>query len=59
MRYEPAKHHRRSIRLPGYDYPHPGAYFITICIKDRVCLLGEVVDGEMQLNPWGEIVRAE
>jgi len=48
---------RRSIRLKGYDYSQPGAYFITIVTQDRVCLFGVVVDGEMRLNEWGEIAR--
>jgi len=56
MKYDPARHHRRSIRLKGYDYIRPGAYFVTICTQDRMCLLGEIVDGEMRLNDAGEIV---
>ena len=52
-------HHRRSIRLSGYDYTSAGAYFITICTHGRDCLFGRVVDGEMQLNALGELVRAE
>ena len=59
MTYDPHKHHRRSIRLPGYDYTQPGAYFVTFVAHDRECLFGEVVDGQMQLNPFGEIVREE
>jgi len=55
MEYDAAKHHRRSIRLPGYDYRSPGAYFVTICVQGGECRLGEVVDGEMRLNEWGEI----
>ena len=51
--------HRRSIRLPGYDYTAAGAYFITICTQGRECLFGQIVDGEMQLNALGEIVREE
>jgi putative transposase len=50
---------RRSIRLKGYDYTQPGAYFITICAHQRAHVFGEVVDGEMKLNRWGEIARAE
>ena len=57
MKYDPAKHHRRSIRLQGYDYSQAGAYFITICTWQRECLFGEIIDGEMQLSPWGEIVN--
>ena len=57
--YDPDRHHRRSIRLKGYDYTQPGAYFVTLCTHDRAHLFGEVVDGEMRLNEWGEIVRDE
>jgi putative transposase len=59
MTYDPRKHHRRSIRLPGYDYTQPGAYFVTFVAHDRECLFGEVVDGVMWLNAFGEIVRDE
>ncbi|HBE41561.1 MAG TPA: hypothetical protein DDW27_10235 [Bacteroidales bacterium] len=43
--YNPNIHHRRSIRLKGYDYSKAGLYFITICIRDRKCLFGEIVVG--------------
>ncbi|HEY64970.1 MAG TPA: transposase [Caldilineae bacterium] len=49
---------RRSIRLRGYDYSQPGAYFVTICTRGWVHLFGDVVDGEMRLNEFGELVRA-
>ena len=58
MKYDPQKHHRRSIRLQGYDYTSPGAYFITICTHQRQCLFGEIVDGEMQLNEFGIVARS-
>ena len=48
---------RRSIRLQGYDYSRAGAYYITICTRDRQCLLGKVVDGKTQLNEAGNIVQ--
>ena len=57
--YDPEKHHRRSIRLADYDYSQPGAYFITICTQDKVCLFGKVIDGEMHLNAFGWIVDEE
>ncbi|MEQ8537268.1 MAG: transposase [Coleofasciculus sp. D1-CHI-01] len=57
MKYNPQKHHRRSIRLKGYDYTQTGAYFITVCTWQRQCLLGEVVNGEMQLSRYGEAVN--
>ena len=57
MPYDPARHHRRSIRLQGYDYTRPGAYFITIVTQGRACLFGEVVAGEMRMNDAGRMVQ--
>jgi len=48
---------RRSIRLPGYDYSQAGAYFVTICTKDRKCLFGDIVKREMVLNDAGQMVN--
>ncbi len=50
MAYHPDIHHRRSIRLKGYDYSRPGAYFVTVCTQGRACKFGEIVDGVMRLN---------
>ncbi len=58
-RYNPQIHHRRSIRLKGYDYSQAGAYFITICTHNRECLFGQIVNSEMHLNEYGETVRDE
>ena len=46
----------KSIRLPGYDYSRAGAYFVSICTKDRKCLFGEIVNQEMVLNDAGRMV---
>lgn len=35
MKYDPLQHHRRSVRLAGYDYATPGAYFVTIVTGQR------------------------
>ncbi|MEQ9101330.1 MAG: transposase [Imperialibacter sp.] len=56
MVYDPQKHHRRSIRLKGYDYSQQGAYFVTICNKGRHCFFGEVIDQSMILNDAGIMV---
>lgn len=56
MKYNPAKHHRRSIRLKGYDYSWSGDYFVTVCVQHRACLFGEIWDGEMHLNEAGQMV---
>lgn len=56
-KFDPARHHRRSIRLKGYDYASEGAYFVTIVTQGREYLFGEIVNGEMHLNKYGEIVQ--
>jgi putative transposase len=50
------RRNRQSIRLQGYDYSRFGAYYITICARDRQCLFGNVVDRHMQLNQAGLII---
>ena len=55
MTYNREIHHRRSIRLKGYDYTQAGAYFVTIVLQDRLCLFGEIVNTEMQLSKAGEV----
>ena len=62
--YNPEIHHRRSIRLKGYDYAQEGLYFITICCQDRIHRFGEVIlnahcIAEMRLNPCGQIAFDE
>lgn len=56
MKYNPNIHHRRSIRLQGYDYSQAGAYFITICTQHRQHFLGEILEREMRLNDAGKMV---
>jgi REP element-mobilizing transposase RayT len=56
-KFDPNKHHRKSIRLQGYDYSQAGAYFVTMVVQGRECLFGEIVNGEMHLNEYGEIVQ--
>jgi REP element-mobilizing transposase RayT len=56
MRYDPNKHHRRSIRLKGYDYTQAGVYFVTIVTQNRACLFGDIVAGEVRLNAFGQAV---
>jgi len=57
MPYDPKIHHRRSIRLKEYDYALDGMYFVTICVQDKQCLFGEIVNNEMILNKNGQIVE--
>jgi REP element-mobilizing transposase RayT len=48
---------RKRVRLRGFDYASPGAYFITICTHRRACLFGEVHEGHVHLSLPGDIVR--
>ncbi|ASB50634.1 transposase [Alkalitalea saponilacus] len=59
MTYNPPKHHRRSIRLKGYDYSQAGLYFITICCQDRICRFGHIETGKMYLNELGLVAYNE
>ncbi len=59
IHFDPRVHHRRSIRLKGYDYSQGSAYFVTVVTSHRACLFGDVVDQEMRLNEAGKIVQWE
>ncbi|MFI4912503.1 MAG: transposase [Sedimentisphaeraceae bacterium JB056] len=52
-------HHRRSIRLKGYDYSQAGGYFVTVCVEGRKCIFGEIAGGKMRMNEAGEIVAVQ
>ena len=54
--YRERSKERKPNRLERYDYSRPGYYFVTICVKDMARCFGEVVDGKMKLNGFGEIV---
>ncbi len=58
MSDNPDSHHRRSLRLKGYDYSQAGAYFVTICTHGKECLFGEVIGSEMEVNEIGQKVQA-
>ena len=68
MKYNPQIHNRKSIRLENYDYSMEGIYFITMCIKNRECILGNIFNSvdvgvgaldnpKIKLSKYGEIVR--
>tara|TARA_B110000211_G_C14021633_1_gene527951 strand:+ start:1012 stop:1485 length:474 start_codon:yes stop_codon:yes gene_type:complete len=50
---------RKSIRLQDFDYSSGGLFFITICIQNHKCLLGEILNDKLDLTPLGEIVKEE
>ena len=55
--YNPEIHHRRSIRLKEYDYSRQGAYFVTVCVKNKENSLGKIIDGEVVLSEIGKIAE--
>ena len=57
MRYDPDRHHRSSLRLQGYNYSQQGAYFVTVCVHNRECLLGEISNGTVVLSEVGQAVE--
>ena len=56
MKYNPDLHHRRSIRLKGYDYPTPGSYFVTIRVQNGLSLFGRVRMGNRKRNEAGFMI---
>jgi putative transposase len=50
---------RHSTRLEGFDYARANSFFITLCVKEKHCMLGQIIDGEAVLSKYGEILRAE
>ena len=57
MSYDSSEHHRRSIRVRGYDYSQRGVYFVTICAHGRDSLFGRVQEDAVRLNAAGETVQ--
>ena len=57
--YNPNIHNRKSIRLKGYDYSNSGMYYNTICCRNKIYRFGNIVNGKMFLNEFGEIAYDE
>lgn len=49
---------RKLLRIPGFDYSQSGAYFITICARDRRCLFADIAHGRVKLNHRGDKAAA-
>ena len=49
---------RKTNRLEKYDYSQGGCYFVTICVKERQSLFGEIIQDGMILNQTGVIVNS-
>ncbi len=50
---------RKNIRMKEYDYSAPGAYFVTICTRNRQPLLCDIVGDDAHIVPkkYGLIVE--
>lgn len=48
---------RKRNRLQGFNYSSNGAYFVTICVKNRIPYFGTIKNGTMIENTYGEIVH--
>ena len=59
VKFDPQKHHRRSIRLKGHDYSSAGGYYVTIVAWQREFLFGEVVNKEMILSRFGLVAKQQ
>lgn len=57
--FNPDIHHRRSIRWASYDYRNSGAYFITICTRNKQPVLGRCESETVLLHPYGQIATDE
>ncbi len=50
-------YHRHSVRLVGYDYSSPGAYFVTIATFEHLCTFGKIISSVMMTNDLGKIIE--
>ena len=57
--YDTKINHRQSMRLKDYDYSQDGYYFVTICVKNKTEYFGEIINGKMILNEYGEIAKKQ
>lgn len=53
------KYRIESARWQQWNYANAGAYFITICTKNRQHHFGEIWDGIMHLTDMGLLVQSE
>lgn len=46
-----------SLRLSGFNYSKPGAYFVTICKATYKIQFGEIVNASVILSPFGNVIE--
>ena len=57
MKFNPDIHHRITKRLQNYDYSSEWLYFLTIAVKDKLCLFGEIKDSKLELFESGKMIE--
>ncbi len=50
--------YHKSIRLRGYDYRQPGAYFVSVCVDRRACCLGDIGPDGFAPSAIGQTVQS-
>ena len=46
---------RKNLRLPGYEYNTPGAYFVTVCTQNKAPILGKIVGADDHIGPHTQL----
>ena len=49
---------RKNLRLENFNYSQGGAYFITVCSKERECMFSRIVGGGILDAPKVELTEA-
>jgi putative transposase len=49
---------RHTLRLNNYNYAWQGAYFVTICTRNKQSIFGQIIESRMKLNSFGEVVES-
>lgn len=57
MKFNPDIHKRETRRLKNYDYSSEWLYFLTIAIKDKLCLFGEIKNNRINLFESGKMIK--
>lgn len=51
------KYRIASARAEWWDYGWNGAYFVTVCTRNREHFFGKIIDGEIKYSPIGQIAH--
>ena len=51
------KRERKKLRLADYKYSQPGAYFVTVCTKNKACILSTIVGADDHIGPYPKLTH--